>query len=167
MGILQTHAAVTLALAAVLWVVQLVVYPAFRWIDPAHFVVWHEGYTGAVTWVVAPLILIQTAGVAARFWLLEGPDPLWVLEAACTLAAWAVTVFVSVPLHTRLQRDLPPASRLAAMQRLVQTNWLRTLPWSVCAACSWIAASKTAFYPPCDVPFFRSPPGTRARPTRH
>jgi hypothetical protein len=144
-GILQAHAAVSLALAAVLWVVQLVVYPAFRWIEPSRFVLWHEGYTGAVTWVVAPLMLLQLAGVAARYLFLESLEPLWLLEAACTLAAWAVTVFVSVPLHSRLQEELPPALRLAVMRRLVQTNWPRTVAWSVCAFCSWIAASKTVF----------------------
>ncbi len=141
MGFLQAHASVSLALAAVLWLVQLVIYPAFRWIDPARFVLWHEGYTGAVTWVVAPLILLQTAGVAGRYCFLEKPDPLWLLEAACTLAAWAVTAFVSVPIHNRLQRGLARADQLSAMQRLVQTNWPRTLAWSVSAACSWIAAS--------------------------
>ncbi len=145
MGILQAHAAVSLALAAVVWLVQLVVYPAFRWIEPARFVSWHEGYTGAVTWVVAPLMLLQAAGVAARYWFLEGPEPLWLLEAACTLAAWAVTVFVSVPMHARLQTELSPESRLAAMRRLVRTNWPRTAAWSVCAVCSGLAACKDTF----------------------
>jgi hypothetical protein len=144
-GILQAHAAVSLALAAVVWLVQLVVYPAFRWIEPARFVSWHEGYTGAVTWVVAPLMLLQAAGVAARYWFLEGPEPLWLLEAACTLAAWAVTVFVSVPMHARLQTELSPESRLAAMRRLVRTNWPRTAAWSVCAVCSGLAACKDTF----------------------
>ena len=142
MGTLHAHAAVSLALAAVLWMVQLVVYPAFRWIEPARFVQWHEGYTGAVSWVVAPLILLQTGGVAARYWFLEAPDTLWLLELVCTVVAWAVTGFVSVPIHGRLQRDLPAEQRLAAMQQLVRTNWLRTLCWSVCAVCSWIAAAE-------------------------
>jgi len=141
-GILQAHAAVSLALASVLWVVQLVVYPAFLWIDPVRFPLWHNGYTGAITWVVAPLIVLQAVGVAGRFWFMAQTELLWYVEAACTLIAWAVTVFVSVPIHASLQVDLPSASRLAAMRRLVQTNWLRTLPWSVCAACSWIAASR-------------------------
>ncbi len=143
MGIPQAHAAVSLALAAVLWLVQLVVYPAFLWIDPARFCEWHRGYTGAVTWVVAPLILLQTAGVAARFQTAQRGDPVWVVEALCTIAAWAVTVWVSVPIHGRLQDELPPDVRLAAMQQLVRTNWLRTAAWTVCAGCSWFAASKT------------------------
>ncbi len=145
MGILQAHAAISLALAAVLWVVQLVVYPVFRWIEPARFVLWHEGYTGAITWVVAPLMLLQVAGVAARYCLLESLDPLWLLEAACTLTAWAATVFVSVPLHSSLQSQLSLEERFAVMGRLVRTNWPRTMAWSVCAACSWIAASRNVF----------------------
>ncbi len=144
MGILQAHAAVSLALAAVLWLVQLVVYPAFSWIDPARFTVWHHGYTGAVTWVVAPLIFLQTAGVAGRLWLVERTGPLWFLEAGSTVLAWAVTVFVSIPIHGKLQGDLTAVVRLAAMQELVRTNWLRTMAWTVCAGCSWIAASKSA-----------------------
>lgn len=143
MGILQAHAAVSLSLAAVVWLVQLVVYPAFRWIDPRRFTLWHRGYTAAVTWVVAPLMLLQAGGVAARFWLAHGPRTLWLPEAACTALAWAVTAFVSVPLHDRLQRQIIHEERLACIQRLVQTNWLRTLAWSACAACSWIAADGT------------------------
>lgn len=140
MGILQAHAAVSLSLAAVMWMVQLVVYPAFRWIDATRFALWHRGYTAAVTWVVAPLILLQTGGVAVRLWLRRDPGLLWSLEAACTAVAWAVTVFVSVPLHDRLQGHTAHEERLLCMERLVRTNWLRTLAWSVCAVCSWIAA---------------------------
>jgi hypothetical protein len=143
-GLLQAHAAISLALAAVLWLVQLVVYPAFPWIDPARFVAWHQGYTGAVTWVVAPLILLQTAGVAGRWWITQRTEPLWWLEAGCTLMAWAVTVFVSVPLHGRMQQELPPEVRLEAMEQLLRTNWLRTAAWSVCAGCSWLAAARSA-----------------------
>jgi hypothetical protein len=66
MTYLQAHAAVSFALACVLWTVQLVIYPAFPFIDPRLFQSWHNRYTGAITWVVAPLILLQTAGVAAR-----------------------------------------------------------------------------------------------------
>jgi hypothetical protein len=142
-GILHAHAAVSLALAAVLWLVQLVVYPAFEWIDPARFTAWHQGYTGAVTWVVAPLILLQTAGVVGRLWLLERAGPLWGVEAACTVLAWAVTVFVSVPIHGRLQGDLSSAVRLAAMRQLLLTNWLRTAAWTVCAVCSWCEVPKS------------------------
>lgn len=136
MNFLQSHAAVSLALACVLWTVQLVIYPAFRFISADVFHRWHYNYTGAITWVVAPLILIQTGGVAGRFVVLGHADGLWLFEAACTVLAWAVTVFVSVPLHTRLQRVRDEED----MRKLVLTNWLRTAAWSATAVCSWLTA---------------------------
>ena len=139
MNILASHAAISLSLASVLWVVQLVIYPAFRFIDPDRFDAWHYRYTGAITWIVAPLILLQTAGVAARLLFLDRPDFLWFAECIFTTAAWAVTAFVSVPLHAKLQKQRDEE----AMKTLVGSNWWRTAAWSLAAVCSWIAANQT------------------------
>lgn len=136
MRFLDAHFAVSLALAAVLWTVQLVIYPAFKFIDPNHFGKWHYRYTGAITWIVAPLMLTQFAGVAGRFVVLGRPDSIWWVELFCTLIAWAVTFLVSVPLHNRLQRE----RNEAAMNSLVRTNWWRTIAWSLTAICSALAA---------------------------
>lgn len=135
MDYFHAHAAVSLSLACVVWTVQLVIYPAFRFIDPSLFEHWHYRYTGAITWIVAPLILLQTAGVAARLLFLGKPDLLWTAEASFTLAAWCVTFASSVPLHTRLQKSRCEA----AMRKLVLTNWLRTASWTAAAVCSWRA----------------------------
>ena len=138
MNFLQAHAAVSLSLACFLWTVQLVIYPAFRFIEPSSFARWHNGYTGAITWIVAPLILLQTAGVAGRLLFLNSPDLLWLCEALCTLSAWVVTFAVSVPIHARLQKTRCES----AMKKLVLTNWLRTAAWTATAICSWIAAGR-------------------------
>jgi hypothetical protein len=136
MRFLDAHFAVSLALAAVLWTVQLVIYPAFKFIDPSHFAKWHYRYTGAITWIVAPLILIQFSGVAGRFVVLGRPNMIWWVELFCTLIAWAVTFLVSVPLHNQLQRE----RNEAAMNSLVRTNWWRTAAWTLTAICSALAA---------------------------
>ncbi len=138
MGFLHMHAAVSLALASVLWTVQLVIYPAFRFIDPLHFSHWHTRYSGAITWIVAPLILIQTAGVAGRLFLLPAPDKLWAVECFFTTLAWTVTFVFSVPIHNRLQK----ARDEKAMGALVLTNWARTASWSATAVCSWLASGQ-------------------------
>ena len=48
-------------LVVLIWLVQVVIYPAFAEIAPEHFTRWHAGYTRAVTWIVAPLMLGQVA----------------------------------------------------------------------------------------------------------
>lgn len=138
MKFLQAHAAVNLSLACVLWTVQLVIYPAFRFIEPGAFACWHNRYTGAISWIVAPLILLQTAGVAGRFLFLNSPDLLWLCEALSTLAAWYVTFAISVPIHAQLQKKRCES----AMRKLVLTNWLRTAAWTGTTVCSWIAAGR-------------------------
>ena len=121
-----------------LWTVQLIIYPAFGVIDAKQFERWHYHYTGAITWIVAPLILIQTGGVGLKLLVLESPDKLWFLEAFFTLVAWAVTVFVSIPIHKKLQRERTDA----AVSALVRTNWWRTAAWSLTAVCSWLASNQ-------------------------
>jgi len=136
MRFLDAHFAVSLALAVVLWSVQLVIYPAFTFIDPNHFERWHYRYTGAITWIVAPLMLTQFSGVAGRLILLGRPNVIWWVELSCTLIAWTVTFLVSVPLHNRLQRERNEAT----MNSLVRTNWWRTAAWTLTAICSALAA---------------------------
>lgn len=128
---------VSSALAAVLWVVQLVVYPAFASIDPGNFCAWHRRYTRTIGCVVAPLILIQAAAVAHAWGSLSpAPGPL-VVQSLAILVAWGVTAAVSVPLHHRLGKSRDPV----AMQRLVRTNWWRTLAWSLAALAAWRLAA--------------------------
>jgi hypothetical protein len=124
---------VSVALAAVLWTVQLVIYPAFRWIDPSRFTRWHRGYTPAITVIVAPLILGQLAVVLAG--VVAGPPPHspWLLvELVACAVAWVVTFAVSVPIHRQLQdRHLPDQ-----IDRLIRTNWIRTAAWTLAAIAS-------------------------------
>lgn len=114
-------------LLVLIWLVQLVIYPAFHAIEPAGFRAWHAGYTAAVTWVVAPLMLLQ-AGLAVWLWI-AGAGPRWLLvaNAGLILLAWGVTFAVSIPCHEALQRELSPR----VIDHLVRTNWLRTAAWTL------------------------------------
>ncbi len=110
-----------------IWLVQLVIYPAFHVIERDAFVAWHLRYTAAVTWVVAPLLLLQAAGMTMVVWTGCSPMWAWWLAAAGIAVAWLVTAGCSVPAHNRLQRA---GHDHWVISRLVRTNWLRTAAWS-------------------------------------
>ena len=135
MAFAQTHAAICLALACLVWLIQLVVYPAFKAIDPVQFGAWHLRYTTTVTRLIGPLILLQTGGVAVRRGSLTESTPLWIAECTLTLLAWLATGAISVPLHRKLQKER--SERLIHI--LIQTNWIRTIAWTGTAILSWIA----------------------------
>lgn len=126
----EIHAAATWGLVGLIWVVQLVLYPAFAKVPPAAFPAYHAEHTRAITWVVAPLMILEVA--TAALLLARGFRPPWFLASLVPLAVnWASTAFVQVPLHGRLARGLDAA----AHRRLVGTNWVRTAAWTARGLC--------------------------------
>jgi hypothetical protein len=133
MALLLVHLTATAALAGVVWVVQLVVHPSFPLVGAGpSWSAFHAAHTSAVALVVGPPWAVQGVTVAALL-LRDGPSPLRLLTGALALSTVVVTVAVSVPLHTRLEKAYDDATA----RRLVATNWLRTAAWTagtVCAA---------------------------------
>jgi hypothetical protein len=132
MGLLLVHLVATAALAGLVWVVQLVVYPSFLLVGgtPAWAAV-HAAHTRAVALAVGPPWAVQGLTLALLL-LRDGLTPLLVVTGLLALAPVVVTVTVSVPLHTRLGR----AYDAAAARRLVGTNWLRTAAWTAGTVCA-------------------------------
>lgn len=118
------HLVATAWLAGLVWVVQLVVYPAFRLVGPT--AAWAEHHARHSSGMVAAVALpwaVQGVTVAL---LLRDPSPLVLAAAVLAAATVAVTVLVSVPQHERLGRGWDDA----AARRLLRTNWLRTAAWT-------------------------------------
>ncbi len=113
-------------LLVLIWLVQVIIYPAFAEIAPDRFAPWHAGYTRAVTWIVAPLMLGQVALLA---WLaVVRPSRFVLITAAMVAVAWIATFALAVPAHNTLQ-----ASGLdrAVVARLIAGNWVRTIAWTL------------------------------------
>ena len=57
--VVQIQFGIDVALAMLLWLVQLVIYPAYLSIDKKQFPAWHHRYMRTISFVVIPLILAQ------------------------------------------------------------------------------------------------------------
>lgn len=130
MTLIEANRLASFGLVVLIWLVQLIIYPAFSAIEPGRFIAWHAGYTRAITWVVGPLMLGQ-AGLLG-FLLATRPSWLYALAACLVAAAWAATCFLAVPAHDRLREAGPDPAVIA---RLVAKNWIRTAAWSSAFLC--------------------------------
>ena len=115
-------------LTGVIWVVQLVTYPALVLVGKAEFARYHAAHTRGMGWVVgAPMVL--ELGLAG--WLAWAAYPLGASRAlgqlALVVAVWLATFFIAVPFHHRLAAQ---GYNYIALDGLVRTNWLRTLAWT-------------------------------------
>ena len=127
MAWLVVHLAAVAVLAGVGWVVQLVVYPAFRLVGADEWVRYHGTHTRAISWVVALPWLVQGVSTAALLIApAAGGRTAAVVLAVLALVTVVATVVTAVPAHGRLA-----ASRdTADVSVLLRANLVRTLAWT-------------------------------------
>jgi hypothetical protein len=106
-------------MTGVLWMVQALNYPFFKFVEPQKFFEMHQIHSLRITFVVGPVMLLQ---LASAFFVPEAA----LVCVLLTLVNFAFTFFVSVPLHNKLEKEYD----VAVMDRLIQTNWPRTVVWS-------------------------------------
>ncbi len=124
-------------MTGVIWFVQVVHYPLFAQVGESAFANYESLHTLRTGWVVAPIMVLELGSTCL---LLLGKPPalssplIWLL-ILCTLGVWASTFFIQVPLHGKLLAGFDEL----AIQRLVNSNWIRTLLWTgKSLLCLWI-----------------------------
>ena len=128
-------AATTCYLAGLGWVVQLVVYPAFRLVGPEQWPVFHAHHSRAITWAVGPVWAVQ--GVATAAVLLQRQDAAALALGLLAAVPVGVTVASAVPAHERLGQQDP-----VALARLQRAHAVRTAAWTLGAVLAVLLVSR-------------------------
>lgn len=109
-----------------IWIIQLAVYPSFRYFAASDLLRWHAVYTSAVAVVVMPLMISQ---VFMHAWRVHASCSLTnLLTISLVLGTWLVTFVIFVPLHNKIALNHELAKSL---WDLVAYNWIRTALWSL------------------------------------
>jgi hypothetical protein len=117
---------VTGALVGLIWIVQLVHYPLFSYLDPARFNAAMAFHQNAITPVVVPLMIVELGLALLRTY--SERTPAAAVGFLLVLLVWGQTFFIQVPLHQRL---LAGGDTAATVSALVRSNWGRTLTWTL------------------------------------
>jgi len=123
--ILNEHAlSVDFGMFVIISMVQIIVYPSFHKIKEEQFVGWHRNYCNAIGFFVLPMMICQLLESASACFFSVG-DLVWV-KLSLVSGAWLITFFISAPCH----RILQGGKDTAVIDRLIRTNWLRTVFWT-------------------------------------
>lgn len=127
--VMHAHVVSTLAMLGLIWFVQVVHYPLFGKVGLADFSLYEAEHQRLTTFVVAPLMLVELLTAAALIWFAPKALPMSLIGTNAALIAliWASTFFWQVPLHVQLAEQFSET----AHSQLVNSNWLRTIAWSV------------------------------------
>ena len=119
----------TLYMTGLIWFVQIVHYPLMAAVGARDFITYENSHTTLTTWVVLPPMCMELL-CAALMLRLKPPglsNGQALLGLSLVMLIWASTFFLQVPCHARLEQGFDVLTH----QRLVTSNWLRTVGWSV------------------------------------
>lgn len=127
--ILWTHLLSTSMMIAVIWFVQIVHYPLFRRVGQDAFVRYETEHTQRITFIVAPLMGIELVTAVLLTFLIADPKLLpWAWTGVALVAVcWLSTAFIQVPCHQKLSQAYDDATALW----LINSNWIRTVAWTL------------------------------------
>ncbi len=119
----------TSVMVGLIWVIQLVHYPLFAHVGERAWGTYHAMHMRQISLIVMP-VMVAELGLAG--WLAWAPPvgvSRYVMWAAlvCVMSAWASTALWSVPAHGALSS----APDVSVIERLVLTNWPRTVAWTL------------------------------------
>lgn len=104
----------------------MVKYPGFRFLSEENFVAYHEHHARSITVVVLPLM---AAELILATWLFVESSCTWerLIPLFLVVDIWVSTFMIQVPLHGKLSDKKDDE----AIEKLIRSNWIRTILWTL------------------------------------
>lgn len=113
-------------MTGLIWLVQLVHYPAFHFVERKSFSDFHRFHSNRISWIVAPVMMLEL--LSSYFLLAQSQFAVWAWgNFLIVVLLFLLTATVSMPIHNRLTEGYNETD----VNRLINTNWLRTALWSL------------------------------------
>ena len=113
---------VDLIFAYIIWMVQLIIYPCFKFVSAKLFNEWHKKYCFSIGFFVLPLMIVQL--LVSILNLMENND--W-FNFTIVSSTWISTFLISAPIHSKLKK-LGKSDKIIDL--LIKTNWIRVILWT-------------------------------------
>jgi len=123
------HLVSTSFMVGVIWIVQLVHYPTFLFIDEQKSYDFQKFHMSRISYIVMPAMTTELfSGIYIYIYSNMAIDSkLFLLSLTILIINWIITALVFVEMHNKLLINY----KIEIISLLVKWNWLRTLLWSV------------------------------------
>ena len=127
--IFLAHLSATLYMTGLIWFVQIVHYPLLAAVGQKEFSAYEQQHLSLTGWVVIPPMFVEIATAGLMLWFRPVGVTSWQAGVGIGLLmmVWLSTAFLQVPCHETLVNGF----RADVHQRLVTTNWIRTVAWTL------------------------------------
>ena len=115
----------TSVMVGVIWVIQLLHYPSFHFINEKKYIEFQHFHMQRISFIVIPVMLIELASALLLSYFFR--SSLTIILLALLLGIWGITFIFFTNMHQKLTNGFDPS----IVDKLVKINWSRTALWSL------------------------------------
>ena len=112
-------------MTAVIWFVQLVHYPTFKFVPIEKMISFSEFHQHSISFIVMPAMMLELLSCSYLVFHSDFSLPIS-LQLLLIILIWIATFTLSVPCHQKLITKPDYKS----VTKLINTNWIRTILWT-------------------------------------
>lgn len=111
-------------LVVLIFLVQLCIYPAFKYFKDENLVRWHHVYTPNITYVVFPLMMGQLILSSYQTYIAFSLTAS--IHLGLVILTWLSTFLFFVPLHQKINSSTFKSKDIVQLEK---GNWFRLILW--------------------------------------
>ena len=126
-SMLAMHLALASVMVGVIWVIQLVHYPSFRFTDREKYVSFQIFHMRNISFIVVPVMILEFLSGLLLVLYHSNHESLLRISFILLLIIWLVTALFFAQIHQKLSKGYDET----LVRNLVSLNWIRTLLWTI------------------------------------
>ena len=133
------HLIATSVMVGVIWVIQLVHYPSFHFIELKQYTTFQRFHMSRISYVVIPAMLTELFTLILIVISMDQIDTLVLASAILLIFIWLMTAVFFSGVHQKLTLGYDQT----VVDKLVKLNWGRTLLWTLRLLLIYLHVMKT------------------------
>ena len=121
------HLIATSVMVGVIWVIQLVHYPSFHFVELKQYTTFQRFHMARISYVVIPAMLTELFTLILVVISMDQIDILVLASAILLIFIWLMTAVFFSGVHQKLTLGYDQT----VVDKLVKLNWGRTLLWTL------------------------------------
>ena len=121
------HLIATSVMVGVIWIIQLVHYPSFHFIELKQYTTFQRFHMSRISYVVIPAMLTELFTLILIIISMDQVDPIILASALLLIVIWLMTALFFSGVHQKLTLGYDQV----VVEKLVKLNWGRTLLWTL------------------------------------
>ena len=120
-----THLISTAIIVGIIWVIQVVHYPSFHFIETDEYLSFQKFHMDKIAYIVVPVMLIES--ITGFILIYNDINTVLIISMILLLLIWALTGLFFAPMHQKLMSGYQEE----LVEKLVKINWVRTIFWTI------------------------------------